>query len=239
MNPWFRKIAGDSNYPKNKIRSNLKRNTTPSSLFPGLNPTLPTVIIMAKACVSTGSALLPHRSVDHCRTFYSNYHHRLNELLYKSTQNQLWRVWLKRRHNQLGNTGLQFKGLVEVLRGFKLKNNQRNWTRNDEQAGSNWSPIVLVKIGSQPNSRETNLLNRYLLWQNIYAKEQAVAVDLDQHLRAAGDCCNHFHRCSTGLLKTLLWNRAWCHGGKGRITIDIQPTPTLMQTDADTGKGTR
>ena len=81
---------------------------------------------MAKRA-STGSALLPHRSVDHCRTFYSNYHHRPNELLIRVRKNQLWAGMAKETAHQLGTPVSSLKGWVEVLREIAgTKNNQRN-----------------------------------------------------------------------------------------------------------------
>jgi len=157
---------------------------------------------------------------------------------YKSTQNQLWAGMAKETAHQLGTPVSSLKGWVEVLREIAGTEKITNEIEKDV------SRLELItdrfsKIGSQPNLEETNIVEQISAMEAYIRKRAGGKVDFVINTSGQQEIVATISPpLFDWVIENLLKNALDAMEGKGRITIDIQPTPTLIRIDvSDTGKG--
>lgn len=157
---------------------------------------------------------------------------------YKSTQNQLWAGMAKETAHQLGTPVSSLKGWVEVLREISGTEKITNEIEKDV------SRLELItdrfsKIGSQPNLEETNIVEQISAMVEYIRKRAGGKVEFVINTYGQNEIIATISPpLFDWVIENLLKNALDAMEGKGRITIDIQPTPTLIKIDvSDTGKG--
>lgn len=157
---------------------------------------------------------------------------------YKSTQNQLWAGMAKETAHQLGTPVSSLKGWVEVLREIQ---DTGKITSEIEKDVNRLELITdrFSKMGGQPHLEETNIVEQISGMVEYIRKRAGGKVDFSINTNGEKEIIATISPpLFDWVIENLLKNALDAMEGKGRITIDIQPTPTLIKIDvSDTGRG--
>lgn len=157
---------------------------------------------------------------------------------YKSTQNQLWAGMAKETAHQLGTPVSSLKGWVEVLR--EIKGTEKINTEIEKDV----TRLELItdrfsKIGSQPHLEQINIVSQVAAMVEYIRKRAGAKVDFQMNTHGESEIIATVSPpLFDWVIENLLKNALDAMEGKGTITIEIQPTPSMVKIDiSDTGRG--
>lgn len=157
---------------------------------------------------------------------------------YKSTQNQLWAGMAKETAHQLGTPVSSLKGWVEVLR--EIEGTEKINTEIEKDVNR----LELItdrfsKIGSQPHLEQINIVSQIAAMVEYIRKRAGSKVDFQMNTHGESEIIATISPpLFDWVIENLLKNALDAMEGKGTITIEIQPTPSMVKIDiSDTGRG--
>ena len=157
---------------------------------------------------------------------------------YISTQNQLWAGMAKETAHQLGTPVTSLKGWVEVLKDIP-GNEKINSEIEKDVIRLELITDRFGKIGSKPSLEKRNLVEQISSMIDYIKKRSGGKVNFIFNTNGITEINGMISPpLFDWVIENLLKNALDAMEGKGKITIDIQPTASMVKIDiTDTGRG--